>query len=71
MKEIWQEFIEWGSGWILEAERDYKKKNNPLCYHLNMFGLHYPDNYELVGYNLQELLKQAIKDGRKSEKQRN
>lgn len=64
-KEIWEEFIKWGSGWKLEADRDYKQKGNPFCFHLKMFGLYYPDNYELVGRDLEKLLKQAIKDGSK------
>ena len=64
-KEIWQEFIKWRSGFQLEAERDYKKKGWPLYFRLRMFGLYYPDNYELVGKDLNKILKQAIKDRKK------
>jgi hypothetical protein len=65
MKKLWQQFIQYGSGFRLEAERDYHTKGEPLFYHLKMFGLIYPDGYELVGYSLEKLLKQAIKDGKK------
>jgi len=65
-KELWQEFIKWGSGFNLEAEREFEERGKPLYFHLKMFGFHYPSNYELTGKNLNKLLKQAIKDGEKS-----
>lgn len=65
MKKLWQEFIKYGSGFELEAERDYQAKGKPLIYHLKMFGLIYPDDYELMGRDLEKLLKQAMKDGKR------
>ena len=64
---IWQEFIKWGSGFKIEAGRDYKEKGEPLIYHLFMYGLLYDDDYELVGKNLNKLLKTAIKDGQRKQ----
>ena len=66
--KLWQEFIKWGSGFNIEAERDYKKKDKPFIYHLFMYGLHYENDYELIGKNLDDLLKTAIKDGELSVK---
>ena len=65
LDKIWLEFIKYGSGFKFEGERDFDKKGSPYIYHLHMYGLWYPDDYELVGTNLQKLLKQAIKDGEK------
>lgn len=65
MNETFKEFIKWGSGFTIDAERDYKTKGEPLIYHLFMFGLHYPDKYEIVGRDLEKLMKQAIRDGKK------
>lgn len=39
-----------------------RKKNPVWEYNLKMFGLHYPDDYELTGYDLEALMKKAIKD---------
>ncbi len=64
--KVWKEFIKWGSGFELEAERDYKASNESLIYHLFMYGLCYDDGYEIVGTNLDKLLKQAIEDGKKA-----
>ena len=63
--KLWKEFTKWGSGWELSAEREYKKKGTPLVYHLKMFGLYYPKDYEIISYGLDTLLKRAIKDGKK------
>lgn len=60
-KKLWNKFIQYGSGFVIEAERDYKQKGEPLIYHLRCFGLLYPDNFELVGEDLEKLLKEAIK----------
>jgi len=64
--ELWEKFTEWGSGFRIEAERDYKIKNEPLVFHLFMYGIHYKEDYEIIGYDLEKLLKQAIRDGEKS-----
>lgn len=66
--KLWEEFILWGSGFTLEGDRDYKQKGSPLIFHLKMYGLWYPDNYELVGKNVETLLMQAIKDGQTAQK---
>ena len=62
-EEVWKEFIDYGSGFKLEAERDYKTKREPVYYHLFMYGLVYPTGYEIVGTNLKKLLLQTMKDG--------
>ena len=67
--KLWNEFCDYGSGFELEAERDFKVKTQPLIFHLKMYGLHYKDGYELVGTDLNKLLKQAIKDAQKSVKE--
>ena len=41
---LWLEFIQYGSGFFLEGDRDYKAEGAPLVYRLKVFGLHYPDN---------------------------
>lgn len=64
--KLWKEFIEWGSGFRIEAERDYKIKGEPLFFHLFMYGIHYKEDYEIMDYNLEKLLKRAIRDGEKS-----
>lgn len=63
LAELWPQFTRYGSGWTLEAERDYKAAGSPLIYHLRMFGVVYPDHYELVGDDPPTLLRQAIADG--------
>lgn len=63
--DIWDTFAEYGSGFTLEAERLYDEKGEPLYYRLKMYGLAYPEGYEITGYNISRLLKRAIKDGKK------
>lgn len=62
---LWREFTKYGSGFKLEGERIYDEKGQPVFYHLHMYGLVYPNNYELVGETLTELLQQAIDDGKR------
>ena len=64
--ELWLEFIQWGSGFTLEAERDYQSKKEPLFYHLTMNGLFF-HNDELMGENINKLMKEAIKIGRRNQ----
>ena len=71
MNKTWKQFIDYGSGFEIEGQRDYKAKGEPLIYHLKMFGLIYSKHYELVGKNLNRLLNQAIKDGQKFHKEIN
>ena len=59
--KLWKEFIEWGSGFTLEAERDYKAKGEPLIYHLTMYGLCANDKNEFVSKNINIIMKQVIK----------
>jgi hypothetical protein len=65
MKKLWRRFIQYGSGFKIEAERDYQSKGTPLVYRLRMYGLIYPEGYELIGEDIEKLLKQAIKDVKK------
>jgi hypothetical protein len=65
MKKLWKRFIQYGSGFEIKAERDYQSRGTPLVYHLRMYGFIYPDGYELIGEDLEKLLKQVIKDGKK------
>jgi hypothetical protein len=58
---IWNKFIKYGSGFTLEAERDYKKRGEPLVYHLFLYGLWTDDENEFVGEDLNVLMKEAIK----------
>lgn len=67
--ELWNDFMTYGSGFKLEAERDYDHKDQPLIFHLTMYGLVYPTDYELVGTNLNKLFKKAIVDGKKNFKE--
>ena len=50
----------------ISADRLYDEEGEPLYYHLKMFGLHYPDDYELLGYDLDALMREAIRDCEKS-----
>ena len=68
MNKTFQEFIKWGSGWEIEAARDYHDKKQPLWFSLKMHGIWWK-NYEICGDNLEELMKQAIKDGKKAKKE--
>ena len=63
--ELWAEFITFGSGFNLEAERLYDEEGEPMYYHLSMEGIAYPDGYEIVGYDINELLEKAIEDGKR------
>lgn len=63
--KLWNKFVTYGSGFVLEADRDYDIKGKPFIYHLQMSGLCYPDNYEIIGYKLEKLMEKAIKDGEK------
>lgn len=63
--KFWEEFLGYGSGFEIEGMRDCQKKENPMVFHLRMFGLIYPDGYELVGSDLERLLAQAMRDGDK------
>lgn len=65
MQKLWNKFVKYGSGFVLEADRDYEIKSEPLIYHLHMYGLIYPDNYEIIGYDLKKLLVKAMRDGDK------
>ena len=62
---VLKEFLEWGSGFNLEAERDYSKKGDPLVYHLNCYGL-YSQHKEYIGKDLEKVLKKAISDYKKT-----
>lgn len=57
--KLWKQFIEYGSGFDLEMER----AEGNTYFHLKMYGLCYPEGYELVGEDIEELMEQAIKDG--------
>ena len=59
--ELFKEFTKWGSGFILEAERDYKAKGEPLVYHLTMYGLWADDENEFVSTDINVVMKQATK----------
>lgn len=63
-KKLWNIFTKWGSGFKLEAERDYKDPKESLIYHLFIYGICYPSKYELVGDDIGAMLKQAILDGK-------
>lgn len=64
-EDIFKKFIEYGSGFRIEGERVYDKKGEPLIYRLRMSGMIYPNGYEIVGYDLEKLMKQAMRDGNK------
>ena len=63
--KLWEKFLKYGSGFDLEAEREYDKPSQPYFYHLRCYGLAFPTDYELLGFNLDKLLKKAIEDGQK------
>ncbi len=58
----------YGSGVDIEGERDYKTKGSPLVWHVRMYGLIYPEWYEVVDRSLQKALAQVLADSRKFEK---
>ena len=39
--KLWKEFVKWGSGFTLEADRIYDEEGLPFIYHLTMYGLHF------------------------------
>lgn len=55
----------------ISADRLYDEEGEPLYYHLRVFGLHYPDDYELTGYDLEALMREAIRDCEKSMREYN
>ena len=63
--KLWKEFIQWGSGFKLEAERLYDEKNEPLFYRLTMYGLAYKFD-EIIGEDIEKVLKEAIEKGKKN-----
>jgi hypothetical protein len=65
--KLWKEFVKWGSGFTLEADRIYDEEGKPFIYHLTMYGLHFNGD-ELVGSDLNELFRKAIKIGKKNMK---
>ena len=60
--DIWDKFIKYGSSFEIEGEKD-NHDSSVIYYHLRMFGLIYPSGYEIVGKDINKLIKQAIKDG--------
>jgi hypothetical protein len=64
--EIWSEFIKWGSAFELEAERLYDEPGVPYVFQIHMYGLYYPSQYEIIGKDINKLMRQAIKDGKKN-----
>jgi len=63
MNKTFNKFKEYGSGFRIDGERVYDEKGEPLIYHLFMYGLIYPKGYEIIGYDLEKLMKQAMRDG--------
>jgi len=60
--KLFQEFITWGSGFTLEAERDYKRKGRPFIFHLTVYCLWVDnDENEFVSTNINVVMKRAIK----------
>lgn len=64
-EKIWKEFTRWGSGFKLEAERDYDMKNKKFIYHLTCYGL-FMDEEELISMDINQLMQQAIKKAKKN-----
>lgn len=60
--EILKRLGEYGSGWQIEAERDYKDKKERMVYHIKAWGIIYPKNYEVVSYKLKAALEQFLAD---------
>jgi hypothetical protein len=58
--KLFEEFIKWGDGFTLEAERDYEAIGRPFVYHLRIYGLWIGDN-EFVSKNINTVMKQAIR----------
>lgn len=59
--KLWHEFTtKWGSGFTLEAERDYKARDNPLVYHLKMYGLWADDDGEFTSKDINVCMRKAI-----------
>lgn len=50
----------YGSGMTIERETDYNPRKH--YYHIRMFGLIYPDKYEVVDTSLSKALRQVLKD---------
>ena len=56
----------YGSGFNLDADRDYHQKGDPLIFHLRCFGMVFDDNYEGVGKDLNKLVREAVKNAKKN-----
>lgn len=67
---IIREFLKWGSGFTLQAERDYRDQKSPYFYELTVYGLYAPDESYKGLYPI-KLMEKAIKDMKKIKKDMN
>jgi hypothetical protein len=66
LPELIKQLGKYGSGMTIERERDYH--NNQNYYHVRMFGLIYPDEYEVVDTSLTKALRKVYKDSKEFSK---